>query len=451
MRRQQLLPEQIPMAVAGPLASLSAARRERISRMRALRRRLAGLPRVSPRRLVLGIALVVVALQIMVVLALSAVAWQRRHSKALAGFPYVEPGEVELDDNTLRVFTYGQDLFDAMLMSIDSAEECIYFETFIWKDDEVGRRFKDHLTAKAKAGVNVYVIFDTFGNLVVPRAFKQFAPEVHVLRFWGLRRPWHLFDPRRYAVDHRKILVVDGREAYIGGYNIGSTYATKWRDTHLKVVGPAAMDLAQAFIDTWNRFTRKRDHITRYYPRSFNPTFTLHGNDSWRLTFPVRDMYIDAIDRAQDHIYLTNAYFIPDHTLLGALQAAAQRGVDVQILLPWTSNHVIADWAARGYFTSCLQSGVRIFGYRDAMIHAKTCTIDGEWTTIGTANLDRLSSIGNFEINTEIYSNELAREMEVIFASDKSNAFELTADDWLSRPWYVKLSERILSPLRLFV
>lgn len=392
-----------------------------------------------------------VGMQAFAIAGITVVARQRKQRRFKAGFPHMHPAEVHIGENRLQLYTYGQDLYEAMIAAIDDARETIYLESFIWKADAVGQRFKDHLMAKAAQGIQVYIIYDTFGNLVVPSAFKRFPSCIHLVRFWAMRRPWHLLDPRRYAVDHRKLLVVDGRIGFIGGYNLGALYATEWRDTHLRIAGPAALDLAQAFVDYWNRFAPKRERITRYYPRQFDPVVALRGNDAMRLTFPIRDVYIEAINRAQDHIYLTNAYFIPDHILLEELAAAARRGVDVQVLLPWTSNHILADWAARGYFTTCLDAGIRIFGYRQAMIHAKTCTIDGQWSTIGTANLDRLSSVGNYEINVEIYSVPLAREMEAIFACDKTNAFELTAARWRSRPWYVKLSERLLAPLRLFV
>ncbi|MGO8951129.1 MAG: phospholipase D-like domain-containing protein, partial [Ktedonobacterales bacterium] len=174
----------------------------------------------------------------------------------------------------------------------------------------------------------------------------------------------------------------------------------------------------------------------------------VRGNDALRLTFPIRDMYLNGIDNAEHHILLTSAYFIPDTSLLAALKAAAARGVDVQVLVPWTSNHIIADWASHAYFTECLEAGIRIFGYQNAMIHAKTCTADGCITTIGTANLDRLSSVGNYEVNVAIYSKDLAQEMEKIFAADKTNAFELTLDDWGSRPLYVKVSEQLIKRLR---
>ena len=161
-------------------------------------------------------------------------------------------------------------------------------------------------------------------------------------------------------------------------------------------------------------------------------------------------MYIQAIDQAEHSIRLTNAYFVPDGALFDALKAAASRGVDVQVLVPWISNHVVVDWLTRGYFTDCLKTGIRVFAYRN-MLHAKTCTIDGQWSTIGTANLDRLSSVGNYEINAEIYSEALARQMEELFICDTRNAFELKKDQWLRRPWYSKLGERILSPLQLFL
>jgi len=162
-------------------------------------------------------------------------------------------------------------------------------------------------------------------------------------------------------------------------------------------------------------------------------------------------MYIENIDRAEHSIWLTNAYFVPDHVLLDSLKAAAKRGVDVRILVPWTSNHVIVDWVARGYFTECLQAGIRVYGYRHTMLHAKTCPVDEQWSTIGTANLDRLSSIGNFEINVEIYSVEFAQQMQALFKCDTADMFELSLEDWQCRPWYTKWSEWILSPWRFIM
>lgn len=215
----------------------------------------------------------------------------------------------------------------------------------------------------------------------------------------------------------------------------------------MSIKGPAAAHLAQSFADFWNQHTPNKKHITRHYPRHFDPLINIRGTSALRLTFPIRDMYIEAVDKAERMILLSHAYFVPDRVLLGSLKAAAKRGVDVQILVPWVSNHVIVDWLTRGYFTDCMEAGIRIFGYRH-MLHAKTCTIDEEWLTIGTANLDRLSSVGNYEFNVEVNSKKLAHQMVELFKYDISNSFELTLDEWLQRPWYAQLSERILSPLR---
>ena len=175
---------------------------------------------------------------------------------------------------------------------------------------------------------------------------------------------------------------------------------------------------------------------------------TLQENDALRLTFPIRNMYIAAINTAEHAILLTNAYFVPDHHLFNALTAAAKRGVDVRVLVPWKSNHVIVDWLARGYFTDCLKAGIRVLGYHHTMLHAKTGMIDDRWLTVGTANLDRLSSLGNYEVNLEIYSPQLARQMRALFESDTNDVIELTLDEWEGRSWFAKMSERILAPLR---
>jgi len=399
-------------------------------------------------RILLQITSLLVVLQAITVIVLQIVSVQRRRLQKPSGFPHPKMPEACVGENKLKIYNYGRDLYEAMLAAIDAAQESIFLETYIWKDDAIGQVFKEHLAKKADQGVDVYVIFDHFGNLVVPRKFKVFPPNIHVLAYRAFQRPWHLFDLRRYALDHRKLLVVDGTTGFIGGYNLGSLYATSWRDTHLRVQGPASADLARSFIDFWNLHRPRHMQLTRHYSRHFDPLVNFRGTNALRLTFPIRDMYIEAIDRAEHTILLSNAYFVPDRVLLDALKTAAGRGVDVRILVPWVSNHVVVDWLTRGYFTKCLKAGIRIFGYRH-MLHAKTCTIDGQWSTIGTANLDRLSSVGNYEINAEIYSEALAQQMEELFAYDATNAFELTADRWLHRPWYSLLGERILSPLRL--
>lgn len=412
------------------------------------------LPKIFNRRFLVrrlleltGIVFVVQAITLIILQVVSHLR-KRRHEVACFPHPYLD--ETVIDKNRLYVYDYGQNLYDAMLQAIDEASERIYLETYIWKGDKVGQTFKDHLARKAEEGVEVYVIYDVFANLVVPRSFKRFHPKIHVLPYQALRFPWHVLDWRRYALDHRKLLVIDGRVGFIGGYNIGQLYATAWRDTHLRIEGPAGADLAHSFVDFWNRHDPRGRKIAYHYRRHFDPLVNVRGNNALNLTFPIRDMYIEAIERAESRIRLSNAYFVPDRALLGAIKQAAQRGVDVRILVPWVSNHILVDWLARGLFTECLQAGMRVFGYH-SMLHAKTATIDGTWSTIGTANLDRLSSVGNYELNIEIYNNELARQMEDLFLSDLANAHEITLERWIARPWYSMLGERILAPLRILM
>jgi cardiolipin synthase len=173
----------------------------------------------------------------------------------------------------------------------------------------------------------------------------------------------------------------------------------------------------------------------------------LHRNDPYLRIFPIRAVYLESIDRAMSHIYLTSAYFIPDKALRGSLIAAAKRGVDVQILLPRDSNHPTVDWLSRRHWYELLDNGVRIFGYENIMIHSKTATIDGVWSTIGTANIDRLSLLQNYEVNLEVYDRNLAEQVERMFELDKENSTEITRDNWTRRPLPAKIAERAISSL----
>jgi cardiolipin synthase len=164
--------------------------------------------------------------------------------------------------------------------------------------------------------------------------------------------------------------------------------------------------------------------------------------------FPIRSMYLEAISRASHHVWMTHAYFIPDNDLVETMKQAAGRGVDVRLLVPAVSNHVIADWLSRGFYGELLGAGVRIFRFQDAMVHAKTSTIDGRWSTVGTANIDRLSMTGNYEINVEFIDAGFAGEMERIFRTDLTNCEEMTAKRWAERGVHKKFTELVLAPLR---
>jgi cardiolipin synthase len=384
------------------------------------------------------------------IVAIDAVQKSRRSRRTR--FPHPGTFENAVSDNSLTVYTYGEDLFEAMLAAIDAAERQVLLESYIWKGDDTGTRFRDAVNRAAARGVAVYVIYDGFANLVVPRSFYAFHPDVNVFRF-PVFRPSVLFtNVRGTGFDHRKVLVVDDTVAFVGGYNIGDLYATTWRDTHLALRGPAISDMEQAFAFIWNLRSHSShrelpDHGGDYW----EPSIRVVNNIPASLVFPIRGVYLEAVNRARHHIYLTTAYFIPDQQILDALLRASRRGVDVRVIVPEDSNHVVSDWLSRGFYTSLLEAGVTVLLFKNAMIHAKTATIDGEWSTVGTANIDRLSLTGNYEINLELYDADFAATMERVFEVDSSNSRVLTVKEWRSRHIVARASEAILVPLRPFL
>jgi cardiolipin synthase len=403
------------------------------------------------RRLGVRLFLAMTALQAVILGVLVALAeFRKRRRGPREGFPWEEQPEIELEsgEDRLKIYAYGVRLYEEMLEEIEAAEREIFVGTFIWKGDHVGRRFVEALARKAEAGVEVYVVFDGLANVFVSPSFKRFPERIHRLHFRPLSGPAKILNPRNVFRFHRHVMSVDGKVAFLGGYNIGSLYAAGWRDTHVRVRGEAAREVDNAFVDFWN--THRTGDLPRIVPnkkRDWNPAVRVRRNDPYMRIFPIREMYLEALDRANHHVLLTHAYFVPDRALKAHLIDARERGVDVQLLVPEQSNHVTADWLARRHFHDLLQAGIRIFLYRHIMIHSKTATVDGVWSTIGSANIDRLSMLGNYELNLEVYSPNLAAQMERMFEMDKSNAEELTLEEWERRPLPAKLVERTLASL----
>ncbi|MCY7401893.1 MAG: phospholipase D-like domain-containing protein [Nocardioides sp.] len=388
-----------------------------------------------------------------IAVAMSVVDSYRRRGKKPQPFPVSAPRSVPVGEGHITTYTFGQDLYDDMLMAIESARKQILLETYIWKGDEIGEQFKAALIAAADRGVEVYCIYDGFANLVVSPRFKHFPPPMKVLRYPIGPAGFRFWDLRRYGRNHRKLMVVDEEVAFLGGYNIGSAYATEWRDTHVRITGPGVWDLKRAFADFWNLnrrriFGRSERPLLLETASHWEPQIRLHRNVPRQWTFPIRSMYLEAISRSTHNIWLTTAYFLPDQDLVDALVDAARRGVDVRILLPLKSNHIVADWISRGYYSQLLSAGARILRFKDAMVHAKTATIDGSWATVGTANIDRLSLQGNYEVNLEVIEPQFAAVMEQIFLTDQGNCLEMTLGEWEARDLHRKFTELVLAPLR---
>jgi cardiolipin synthase A/B len=403
--------------------------------------------KIRIRRILARLLLAVAAVQGATLLALTVVDHRRKRLRKPAEFPRVSPRSVTVGGSEVTVYTYGEDLYRDMLDAIRQARSRVFFETFIWKGDAVGQAFKDALIDAANRGVKVYVVFDEFANLVVRRSFFDLPSNIAVRRHPLIASGFRF--PRNTGRDHRKLLVVDDHVAFLGGYNIGSLYATDWRDTHARLTGDIVWDVQNAFIDYWNLWAgHRRAAIPDFGSRTWQSDIRIQRNMPRTMVYPIRGMYLAAIDRAAHHIYLTSAYFIPDEDLLSALIRAARRGVDVRIIVPAESNHIVADWLSRGFYASLLRHGVRLLLYQGAMVHAKTATIDGQWSTIGTANIDRLSLLGNYEINMEVFNPDVARQMEHIFEVDSTNTRELTLPGWRRRHYMVKFSETVLTPFR---
>ena len=391
--------------------------------------------------------------QLALAIGMSLVDSYRRRGKKPTPFPTTAPTTVTIGDGAVTTYTYGQDLYDDMLAAIDGARKQVLFETYIWKGDETGEAFKRALAAAADRGVEVYCIYDAFANLVVSPRFKHFPASIKVLRYPVYSAGLRFWELRRYGRDHRKILVVDEEVGFVGGYNIGTPYATEWRDTHVRITGQGVWDLKRAFADMWNLNRRRRiGHSGRPLlletASQWEPRIRFARNVPRLWMFPIRSMYLEAINRATGNIWMTHAYFLPDQDFVDAIKDAARRGVDVRLLLPLKSNHIVADWISRGYFSQLLGAGVRIFRFRDAMVHAKTSTVDGSWSTVGTANIDRLSLQGNYEINVEIIDPDMAKSLEQIFLTDQGNCLELTIGEWEARDLHRKFTESVLAPLR---
>lgn len=374
---------------------------------------------------------------------------KKRRRAARSGFP--KPGNYGADvaSSSVDVFTYGADLYEEIIATIDAAERTVYLETYLWKSDEHGQRFLDALNRAGARGVDVKVMYDGVGNMVVDPRFYRFGPGVQAYRF-PVVRPQLIVTPLRSSgLTHRKLLIVDDEHAFIGGYNLGSTYATEWRDTHIKVTGPDSWPLRQAFVTVWNTVAVKpHTPIERLDPPAWESRVRVLSNTPVRRVYPIRNMYLQAIDRAAHHIYISTAYFIPDQQILDGLIRAQLRGVDVRIMVPAESNHILADWASRGFYSELLRAGVTVLLYKDAMIHAKTATIDGVWSTVGTANIDRLSLSFNYEVNIEIVDHDFAAVMERIHDFDGDNCHRLTQEEWEERHPLAWVGEIALAPLR---
>ncbi len=357
--------------------------------------------------------------------------------------------------NRVTLLIDGDVTYAAMFNAIRNAKDHINLETYILSDDEVGRPLVDLLLQKQAEGVQVNLIYDSFGCLNTPAALFQRLQErgVQILEFspidpFKARGEW---DPARR--DHKKILVVDGKIAFTGGINIAQSESQldtdpddktelPWRDTDVEIEGPAVAEFQTLFLKTW-----ESQHGPPLPQRDYFPPLEEKGGDLIQgvgSTPRDRDtfiLYVSAIAAAKKSVYLTASYFAPDKQLLKSLTDAGRRGVDTRLVVPARSD---LQWflnATRSYYTRLLKSGVKIYERQGAVLHAKTVVIDDVWATVGSTNLEFWSLLRNDEVNAVILGRHFAKEMEAQFHKDLGRSNQILLEKWKHRPWIRKWKE----------
>jgi cardiolipin synthase len=340
-------------------------------------------------------------------------------------------GSPTICGNELRLEFEGPSTFAAWLEAIEGAQKFVYFENYLVRDDDTGREFRDALVRKARQGVPVYLIHDWLGCWATPRSYwkPMLKAGVHVRAF---NKPaLKLGDP--FGVlqrDHRKLVVVDGNIAHVGGMCVGVEWAgtrtrAPWRDTGVEIRGPAARAAALAFERIWSQFNEPLE-LAGSLPvppqEGGTPVWLIEGEPSRARVY--RTLHL-AASRATESIWITDAYFVAPRPLSEALAAAAQQGVDVRILVPAHNNWPIVGALSRGGYRFLLESGVRIFEWQGPMIHAKTSVVDGVLCRVGSSNLNSASLMGNWELDVGILDEGFGRQLQGLFVADLASSAEI--------------------------
>ncbi|HCR03923.1 MAG TPA: cardiolipin synthase B [Gemmatimonadetes bacterium] len=333
--------------------------------------------------------------------------------------------------NRLSIQFEGPLTFDAWIEAIDGAERFVHFENYILRDDRVGQVFRDALVAKAKQGVPVRVLYDWVGCWATParywRGFREAGVEVRVFNRPALRDPFGVLQR-----DHRKLVCVDGRVAFVGGFCVGVEWAgtptsPPWRDTGVEIVGPAAAAAARSFERVWALMGAPVPDELRASPEDRpvagdTPVWVIEGAPGRALVY--RTIQLVAAN-AQNRLWITDPYFVAPRPVAEALGAAANDGVDVRILVPAHNNWPWVGSLSRGGYRFLIESGVRLFEWQGPMIHAKTSVADGLWGRVGSSNLNNASLLGNFELDVGVLDEGLARQLEGLFLADLASSVEI--------------------------
>ncbi len=367
--------------------------------------------------------------------------------------------------NALEIFHDGDLLYSRMLEDIRNARIRIHIEMYMWLDDRTGWRFAHALSARAREGVAVRLIYDAVGSFgTSTRLFRHLRDAgVEVLEYHPVA-PWR----RRFALfrrNHRKNVIIDGRIGYTGGMNIADHWAGRrrggsaWRDTQARIDGPAAGDMETLFAETWHQESGELVDITRTVPREDGSISYKEGDRPQLYVVGgrggakriIRRMYLLSIGHARRRITITCSYFIPDFKLRRALRKACERGVSVRLLLPQRTDVTVARLAGEALFSRFLRWGISIHRWRPTVLHAKTAVVDGSWSIVGTSNMDSLSFRFNLETNLVIIDPETGADLEHCFDRDLRFSDLVTVTEWRRRALGKRLLERLAFLLRRFL
>jgi cardiolipin synthase len=365
----------------------------------------------------------------------------------------------------------GPATYRAMFAAIESARDHINLETYILDDDEVGRAFADALIAKQRKGVQVNVIHDSVGTLKTPKEFFKRLTDagVKVLEFNPVnptqaRKGWEINQR-----DHRKLLIVDGKVAFLGGINISSVYSSSggsfksgglsgssgskppagkdgkaWRDTHVRLEGPVVAEYQKLFMGTWQKQKGPPLPEKRYFPplqQVGKEVVRAIGSSPDEPASLIYATFLSALNAAETSVHVTMAYFAPDPQFLAALEDAARRGVDVKLILPSQTDSWLIFHAGRRFYHQLLKAGVKIYERRGVILHSKTAVIDGVWATVGSTNLDWRSFLHNDELNAVVLGADFSQQMEAMFEKDLAESQPITLVTWKERPLNNRLKE----------
>lgn len=362
--------------------------------------------------------------------------------------------------NQVTLLNDGPATYQAMLAAMLGARDHIHLETYILDDDEVGQRFMKVLEEKQRGGVQVLLLRDSVGTMGTPPAlFEPLAAaggqivEFNPVNPLRTRGDWELNQR-----DHRKLLIVDGRIAFLGGINISSVYSggsfsqrsrvrpgggPAWRDTDIRLEGPVVAELQKLFLDAWAAQRGPVPATRRPFPPpevAGSQVVRAIGSSPEEPFSLIYATLLSAIGSAETSVKLTNAYFAPDPQLLTALQAAAGRGVQVDLILPSQTDSWLVFHAGRAYYEPLLRAGVRIFERRGVLLHSKTALVDGVWATVGSTNLDWRSFLHNHELNAVVLGADFGGQVNAMFEADLAGSEQITLSQWRRRPlsWRVK-------------